>query len=960
MSSEGKVTVTIDGQAIEARADAMVLEAALESGIYIPYLCYHQGMKPFAACRLCLVQEEVQVEEELEGEVVRQRQLRPATASCTLPARDGMVIRTATAPVRELQRGVMEMLISEHPHGCLTCHRIDLCGPEDICLRHVSVNDRCVTCPKNERCELKDSVRFLGMDLDSSLSYKTRGLDLEVADPFYDRDYNLCIVCGRCVRVCEEVRGDNAITFTERAGRALVGTSRGTSLLESGCEFCGACLDVCPVGALVERDHKWGKAERVERTVCPHCPVGCQLNLEIDKRGKVIRAIPEINAPANRGQACFKGKFGLEYVNHRERLRRPLIRRDGVLQEATWDEALGVIADRLRQYRGGQFAAVASARGTNESDYILQKFTRAVMQSNNVDVDSNTRPELARALIEPLGYAASTNPIWELEEASCILAVDTNVTEEHNVVGVPVKRAVKKNTKLVVIDSREVELTHYAYLWLRPRPGTTLTLLGGTLRYILDQALADSAFIQQWCDGLEELRRSLRPFTLERVSAVTGVAAEQIRQAAQVYSTPGPSAILYALDNVTTDQHAMHVHALANLALVTGNIGKPSAGLYALRHGTNEQGAADVGCVPDLLPGYQPIDESPGQHHLQEMWGRRVPRAEGLGVHQALEAAQAGRVKAMLLLGDSINYANGELTGGYSVLENLEFLVVHDAFLGAAAQLADVVLPATTFVEEDGTYTNLERRVQLLKRAVSPKNSEAQPAWWFLCHLARRMGGAGFDFESPAQVFDEITRLSSIYAGITHERLVREAVVTLRPDPANPQPTQLLYSDRVPRGIQWPCGDSSSAGTRILYEEGFPRGRARLMPLELLAAKSQSTEEYPLLFVPGRVLAQWEREVEVIRVDGMNHIQREELVEIHPQDAEPLGLGQGDAVKVVMPGGHMRGAAYVTETAHPGVVSMTTLFGELATQLQLSEDPDPMSKVPGLTIHPARVEKLAT
>ena len=395
------------------------------------------------------------------------------------------------------------------------------------------MNDRCVICPKNERCELKDTVRFFGMDLESPMSYKTRDLPVEEADPFYDRDYNLCIVCGRCVRVCEEIRGDSAITFIERAGQSLVGTSMGTSLLESGCEFCGACLDVCPVGALVERDNKWDKAVRVERTVCPHCPVGCQLNLEVNKREKVIRAIPEINAPANHGQACFKGKFGLGYVNHKDRLRHPLIRRHGQLESATWDEAIALIAETLPKYKGTAFAGISSARNTNETDYLLQKFTRTVMASNNVDLDSNTIQAPARGLAEPLGYAASTNPIWDMESAGCILAVDTNTTEDHNVVAVPIKRAVKNGTKLIVIDAREVELTRSAYLWLRPMPGTTLTLLAGILRSILDQGLADHAFLQEHCDGLDELRASLASYSLEQVAQVTGVPEHQVQEANQ-------------------------------------------------------------------------------------------------------------------------------------------------------------------------------------------------------------------------------------------------------------------------------------------------------------------------------------------------------------------------------------------------------------------------------------------
>ncbi|MBI4340580.1 MAG: molybdopterin-dependent oxidoreductase [Chloroflexi bacterium] len=957
MTTDNRITLRIDDREVRARPGTVVLEAAIEAGIYIPYLCYHPGMKPYAACRMCMVQEEVEVEVERDGQKVKEKQLRPVSASCTMPVREGLVVRSANDALRNLQRGVMEMLLSEHPHGCLTCHRVELCGPEDICLRHVAVNDRCVFCPKNERCELKDSVRFLGMDLLSPLSYKTRGLELEAADPFYDRDYNLCIVCARCVRVCEEVRGDNAITFVERAGKALVGTSRGSSLLESGCEFCGACLDVCPVGALVEREHKWDKAVRVSRAVCPNCSVGCQLNLEVNRREKLIRAIPELNAPANRGQACYKGKFGLEFVNHQERLKRPLVRRDGLLQEATWEEALAYIAERMPAYRGAGFAALASARTSNEGAYLLQKFARAVMGSNSVDVDSNTRPALARALEQPLGYAAATNTLWELEQSGCILVVDANLTEEHNVAGVPIKRGVRKGARLIVIDTREVELTRYAHLWLRPRPGTTLSLLGGILREILESGLEDKEFLAAKVGGLVELWAALDPYTLEVVAEATGVPMAQIREAARTYADADSGAIVYALDNVAPLEQAAQVHALADLALATGNLGKPSSGLYPLVRGANAQGSADVGAAPDLLPGYQRTEDEAARSRLEERWGVRLPVEAGLGLAEALHAAASGSVKAMLLLGDSASYTSGELQDGYEALERLELLVVHDAFLGQAAQRAHVVLPATTFAEEEGTYTNLERRVQLSPRALSPRNSEARPAWQVLCQLAQRLGAKGFEFSSAAGVFDEVASVAPIYSGISHGRLVREAVYTLRPDPRNPLPTQLVHSDRVSRGLLWPCPDAVRAGAPVLYADGFPGGQARLMPLPEPSVLSATPGEFPFTFVPGRVLAQEERDVAVERVGGVNHIRRDERVEMHPMDATDLGLSAGDAVEVTAAGARLRGIVELRESQHRGVVSMTTLFGELATRLQASEDPDPMARVPLLSIRPARVEK---
>jgi predicted molibdopterin-dependent oxidoreductase YjgC len=937
-----EITISIDGVDVITRQGKMVLEAAIEAGVFIPYLCYHPGMKPFAACRMCVVG--------VDGG-------RGYPASCTLPVQNGMKVRNEASDVQELRRSIMQMLIAEHPNGCLTCHRVDICGPNDVCLRHVSVNDRCVTCPKNERCELKDTVRYLGMDLESPLEYKYRQIPLEVGDPFYDRDYNLCIACGRCVRACEELRGDNAICFTDRSGTALVGTSFGSSLLESGCEFCGACIDVCPVGALVERGHKWEKPSRVERTICPHCPVGCQLNLEINSLGRLIRVVPELNSPANRGQACFKGKFGLEFVNQASRLRNPLIRRGGTLEQATWDEALDYVAARLGEYKGNGFALLTSPNSTNEEHYLAQKFARTVMRTNNVDQASNSQPELVLGLESSLGYPAATNSIWDLESANCILVFNANLTEEHNVAAVPIKRAARKAAKLVVIDPREVELTRYAHLWLRPAPGTELLLLGGVMRSLLDQGLQRADWLEENCESPAALYHALRALDMEHVAQVTNVSQDAMAEAARLFGQAVNGAIVYALDNIPAGLQRDCVRALVDLALVTGNVGKVGAGLYPMRRGANVQGAWDVGCLPDRLPGYRSVADVAARLEVESEWGCELPAEPGLGVAAALEAAKEGRVRAMLVIGDSPDFSNGKLGNALAALQNLELLVVQDTFFSALTDRAHVVLPRATFAEKDGTFTNLERRIQRLKPAIQVKNSQARTEGDVISQLAGRMSALGFAHRSSAEVMGEIAQLTPIYSGVSYRRLEAEGRFVLRTSLESPQPTQVLYSGREQPGIQWPCVGQGSPGTPTLYANGFPAGKAELGTPEFRAAESPADSGFPVWFVPGRVLLQAEREIEVVKA-RRNRIVREELVELNPIDAGAWAIDEGEEVAVYTRDHRVLGRARLVASVPPGVIAVTFLFGQLAADLEASEDMDPMSKVPGLDICPARVLKV--
>ena len=909
--------LTIDGQEVYVRRGARVLEAAQDAGIYIPTLCNHPELEPYGGCRMCLV------------EIEKMRGLPPA---CATPAAEGMVVKTNTEALQKLRRAILELLLTEHPHPCLTCHRKDLCGPNDVCLRSANVTERCVMCPKNKRCDLKRVARYIGLT-EVRLPYASRGVPMHTEDPCYSRDYNLCILCGRCVRVCDEIVGASALAFVYRGSQALVGTAFGRSLQESGCVFCGACVEACPTGALVEKDSRWGDlADRTVTTICNYCGVGCQLNLEI-KDDRILRVHPDPNGPANHGLACSKGKFGLGFVHHPERLTTPLIRKNGELQEATWDEALDLITQKFSQYKGDSFAMITSAKATNEDNYVMQKFSRVVMGSPHVDHCARLchAPSVA-GLAQTFGSGAMTNNIDDLANAKCVLVIGSNTTATHPVIGFRVRQKARKGqTTLIVADPREIDLVRDAKLWIRHRSGTDVALLMGMARIILDEGLADMKFIQERTENFDAFRESLAPFDPESVSNITGVPVEDLKQAARLYATQKPSALLYAM-GITQHSHGTdNVIATSNLALLTGNVGVPGAGINPLRGHSNVQGSCDMGALPNVYPGYQSVTNPEVKAKFETAWGCSLPDKVGLTLMEMWDAALQGRIKAVYLVGENPVLSDADASHVNKALSKLDFLVVQDIFLNETAKLADVVLPASSFAEKDGTFTNTERRVQRIRKAV-PSPGQARPDWLITCQIAQKMGGKGFDFKDAEEVMSEIARVTPSYGGISYQRLEKG-------------------------GLQWPCPTAEHPGTPILHTERFTRGKGLLVPLQYRPSAELPDTEFPLVLTTARLAHHFHTGTMTRKVKGLRELRNEELAEINPEDADRLGIQDNDVISVASRRGEVTAKARLTQDIPAGEIAMSFHFAETATNLLTNAALDPQSKMPEYKVCAVRVGK---
>ncbi len=890
------VNLTIDGKQVAAEAGTSILEAAKSVGIEVPQLCYLKGVNETGRCRMCLV------------EVEKARTLMP---SCTTPASEGMVVHTNTEKVRAARRTVLELMLSNHRADCLTCE-------------------------KNGDCSLQAYAYEYGAD-PQRFGKPDAEVILDDSNAFMVRDLSKCILCGRCVAVCSEVQGQAAVGLIGRGYGTKIAAPYSEPLEDSTCVFCGNCVQFCPVGALtpkwsIGRGRTWD-IEKVE-TVCPYCGTGCKIYLHV-KDGKIVGA-SGADGPVNHELTCVKGRFGLDFVQHPDRLATPLIKdENGQFRTATWDEALNLVRDRLQKivkdHGSDSVAAFSSAKVSNESNFVMQKFARAVLGTNNVDHCARLcHASTVAGLAAAFGSGAMTNSIGEISGADVIFVIGSNTTENHPVIGLQVKEALKRGAKLIVADPRRTELAQRSHVFLQHNPGSDVALLNGFMNVIIARGLYDKTFVDERTENFEGLKKCVEKYTPDMVSKITGVPAETIVEAAVCYAKGERASLIYSMGITQHSTGTDNVLSTANLAMLTGNLGKESVGVNPLRGQNNVQGACDMGALPNVYSGYQAVTNPEIRAKFEKAWGRSLPSSVGLTITEAVNAAADGKLKAIYVMGENPMVSDPDTNHVREALQNLDFLVVQDIFLTETAQLADVVLPATSFAEVGGTFTNTERRVQLLQPAV-PAPGEARPDWEIICDLARRMGYE-MSYPSESEIMDEIASLTPSYGGMSHDRLEGD-------------------------GLQWPCPTKDHPGSPYLHKGKFTRGLGLFKPAEYIAPAEEPDEEYPLILTTGRMLYHFHTGSMSRRSKSLDKHKPEGYIEIHPDAAENLNVADGEMVKVSSRRGSIAVKAKVTPHTGPGVVFMPFHFAESAANVLTINALDPVAKIPEFKVCAVRVEK---
>ncbi|WP_449186226.1 formate dehydrogenase subunit alpha [Zhurongbacter thermophilus] len=809
---------------------------------------------------------------------------------------------------------------------------------------------RCMECGCDavDRCQLREYATFFAVDYEN-IDHKPRSGEKDTSSAVIEIDPKKCILCEKCIRACEEVTGLGILTLAKRGEDTQVVAWMGDPLGETACVSCGNCLQVCPTGAIIKKrvDEPRERYYRTTtvRTTCPYCGVGCQLEVRVQpEERKVVEVYgvhdeKEVNGTI--GETCVKGRFGLDFVSSPDRLKKPLIKKDGKFVEVSWDEALSYVAQRLTEikekYGPDAIGGFASAKCTNEENYLFQKFMRAVIGTNNVDhcarlCHASTVTGLARAF----GSAAMTNTIPDLAlDANVIFVIGSNTTETHPVTSYYIRKAHRNGATLIVADPRKIDLAREADIFLQLKPGTDIALIGAMMHVIIRDGLWDKQFVKERTLGFEEVAQTVKDMTPEWAEKITGVPAELIEKAAKVYATAERASIVYCM-GITQHAHGVgNVLSLANLAMLTGNVGKPGTGVNPLRGQNNVQGACDMAALPNVFPGYQKVTDPEAVMKFMQAWNvDYLSSKKGLTIVEMVHGVKEGKIKALYIMGENPVISDPNTNEVIENLKALEFLVVQDIFMTETAELADVVLPAAAFLEKEGTYTNSDRRIQRVRKAFEPIGS-AKPDWVIIQELARYMG-YDMHYSSPAEIMEEIRRVAPIYAGVTYERLERGEV------------------------LHWPVRGLDHPGTPILHTDKFahPDGKGRFYAVPYQGPWEEPDEEYPFIMTTGRVLQHFHTGTMTRRTRALNELMDKPFVQINPEDAERLGIKDGDKVRVSSRRGSVEVYAWVTDIVPKGVVFMAFHFKEAPANRLTPDVLDPYAKIPEYKVSAVKIEKI--
>jgi formate dehydrogenase major subunit len=878
------VTLEIDGHEITVPEGTSIMRAAMELGTKIPKLCATDSVKAFGSCRLCLV--------EIEGR-------KGTPASCTTPVASGIKVHTENDRLNKLRKGVMELYISDHPLDCLTCAANGDCELQDMA-GAVGLRD--------VRYGYAGDNHVFAKAADGSANYLFKAKD--ESNPYFTFDPAKCIVCSRCVRACEEVQGTFALTIDGRGFASHVSAGLDEGFMNSECVSCGACVQACPTATLTEKSViSIGQPEHSVITTCAYCGVGCSFKAEM-KGDELVRSVPYKDGGANAGHSCVKGRFAWGYATHKDRMLKPMLR-DKITdpwKEVTWDEALQFAAARFKgiqkKYGRNSIGGITSSRCTNEEVYVVQKMIRAAFRNNNTDTCARVcHSPTGYGLSKTFGTSAGTQDFKSVVKADVIMVIGANPSAGHPVFASRMKKRLRAGAKLIVVDPRQTESVRSPHIsaqhHLQLRPGTNVAVINAMAHVIIAEGLQNQKFIDERCDLTEfnrwvEFIREQRN-SPEALEAVTSVPAEEVRKAARLFATGGNAAIYYGLGVTEHSQGSTMVMGMANLAMLTGNIGRDGVGVNPLRGQNNVQGSCDMGSFPHELPGYRHVSDNAVRQMFEEVWHTSIDNEPGLRIPNMLSAAVEGSFRGIFIQGEDIAQSDPNTKHVTAALENMDCVVVQDLFLNETAAFAHVFLPGTSFLEKDGTFTNAERRINRVRPVKAPLQGKQE--WQVVCELAQAMG-YDMRYDDASQIMDEIARLTPTFAGVSFAKLEEKG------------------------SIQWPCNANAPEGTPIMHVGKFVRGQGRFMLTEYVATPERANRDFPLILTTGRILSQYNVGAQTRRTEN-SRWHAEDVLEIHPSDAELRGVKDGAMVSLTSRIGGTTLRAEITERVPPGVVYTT-------------------------------------